>query len=106
MKATILTTFLFASIVSLGPANRGWAQQLGASATRVRLRDEKPILLRSDLVSLTVSVTDPQGRSVYGLDRGAFTVLDENVRQEISYFSNEDSPASVAIVFDVSASMD
>jgi Ca-activated chloride channel family protein len=81
------------------------SRQVSATATRAEARDDKPILLNSDLVSLTAIVTDTQGRSVSGLNKSAFIVLDESVPQEISYFSDEDSPASVAIVFDVSASM-
>jgi Ca-activated chloride channel family protein len=69
-------------------------------------RDDRPIILNSDLVSLTVTVTDKHGRSITGLERSAFSVLDEKVPQEISYFSDGDSPASIAILFDVSGSMD
>jgi Ca-activated chloride channel family protein len=69
------------------------------------LRSDKPIVITSNLVSLRVSVTDSHGRSIAGLSKDAFTIYDENVAQEISYFSDENTPASVAIVFDVSASM-
>lgn len=109
MKSKILTVALITFIAMVGSAQKIFAQrpdhQTGTVVTRVGLREDKPIVLNSDLISLTVNVTDTHGRSVSGLDRSAFTVLDEGVPQEISYFSDEDSPASVAIVFDVSGSM-
>ncbi len=109
MKSQTLIAAIIPFVAMLGSSQRVLAQhadhQMGKAATRAGLRDDKPIVLNSDLVSLTVNVTDTHGRSVPGLDKSAFTVLDEGVPQEIRYFSDEDSPASVAIVFDVSGSM-
>jgi len=67
--------------------------------------DEQQIVINTDLITLTVSVTDADGISVSGLDKRTFTVFDDKVPQEISFFSDEDAPASVGIVFDVSNSM-
>lgn len=67
-------------------------------------RDE-PLLINTDLVSLNVSVTDSYGRAVAGLDRSAFKIFDNKVPQAISFFSDEDAPASIAVVFDTSGSM-
>ncbi len=63
------------------------------------------LTISTELVSLTVTVTDKQGRYMPGLDRGAFAVYEDDVRQEISFFSDRDAPASVGVVFDVSGSM-
>ena len=67
--------------------------------------DERALVVNADLVTFTVTVTDREGRHVGGLERGDFTVLDDGVPQEISFFSDDDAPASVAVVFDTSASM-
>ena len=64
-----------------------------------------PVIVNTDLITLTVTVTDTYGRYVSGLSRGAFTLLDEKVPQEITYFSDDDSPVSVGVIFDVSGSM-
>lgn len=61
--------------------------------------------VRTDLVSLTLTVTDLYGRYVSGLTKNAFTILDNNQEQEITYFSDADAPVSVGILFDVSGSM-
>jgi Ca-activated chloride channel family protein len=105
LMATAIVTFTAMLSFVQVPLAQHQKDRLGAMATRAGARDEKPIVLTANLVSLTVNVLDANGHSVSGLDKSAFTVLDENVPQEIRYFSNEDSPASVAIVFDVSASM-
>jgi VWFA-related protein len=57
------------------------------------------------MVSLTVSVTGEAGRHLSDLKRESFTVYEAGVRQEIAHFSIVDQPASISIVFDVSASM-
>jgi Ca-activated chloride channel family protein len=65
----------------------------------------RPVTLRTDLVTLTLTVTDLYGRYVSGLNKKAFSVLDNNQEQDITYFSDSDAPVSVGILFDVSGSM-
>lgn len=67
--------------------------------------DGRPITIKTDLVTLTLTVTDVYGRYVSGLSKNAFTILDNNQEQEITYFSDADAPVSVGILFDVSDSM-
>jgi Ca-activated chloride channel family protein len=64
-----------------------------------------PVIVNTDLITLTVTVTDTYGRYVSGLSKSAFTVLDEKKPQEITFFSDDDSPVSVGVIFDVSGSM-
>jgi Ca-activated chloride channel homolog len=59
----------------------------------------------TDLVSLTVTVTDSFNRLVMDLDRGNFEIYEDKVKQEISFFSAADAPVNLGIVFDVSGSM-
>ncbi len=63
------------------------------------------IKLETQVVSLTVSITDKQGQPVTGLEKPAFQIFEDNVPQEISYFSYRDQPLSVSVVFDLSGSM-
>jgi len=67
--------------------------------------DTKPVIVHSDLITLTVTVTDTYGRFVTGLGKNAFTIFDDKNQQEISFFSDEDAPVSLGVVFDVSGSM-
>ncbi|MBX7171909.1 MAG: VWA domain-containing protein [Pyrinomonadaceae bacterium] len=66
---------------------------------------EKEIKIQTDLVTLTLTVTDQFGRYVSGLTKSAFTVVDNNEEQDLTYFSTTDAPVSVGILFDVSGSM-
>ena len=65
----------------------------------------EPLITPTDLVTLTVTVTDTYGRYVSGLNKSAFSVLDEKQPQEITFFSDDDAPVSVGVIFDVSGSM-
>jgi len=67
--------------------------------------DTKPVIVHSDLITLTVTVTDTYGRFVTGLNKNAFSIFDDKSEQEISFFSDEDAPVSLGVVFDVSGSM-
>ena len=67
--------------------------------------DKGVVITNTDLITLTVTVTDTYGRFVSGLNKNAFTVLDEKKPQEITFFSDDDSPVSVGVIFDVSGSM-
>lgn len=79
----------------------------GNPSTQQRMGSELdgPVIVNTDLITLTVTVTDTYGRYVSGLSKKAFTILDEKQPQEITFFSDDDSPVSVGVIFDVSGSM-
>ena len=66
---------------------------------------DEPVKIKTDLVTLTLTVTDLYGRYVSGLTKEAFSVSDNNQQQDITFFSDSDAPVSVGILFDVSGSM-
>lgn len=59
----------------------------------------------SELVVLPVTVTDKSGRLITDVPRESFAIYDEGRPQQISAFSNEDIPVSIALVIDDSGSM-
>ena len=68
--------------------------------------DEKgPVITNTDLITFTVTVTDIYGRFVSGLGKNAFSIFDDKTQQDILFFSDEDAPVSVGVLFDVSGSM-
>jgi Ca-activated chloride channel family protein len=71
----------------------------GASHPGARLRVDV------NLVRVPTTVTDPMNRLVTGLEKENFTVSDNNVPQTIKYFSSEDAPITIGVVFDLSGSM-
>jgi Ca-activated chloride channel homolog len=58
-----------------------------------------------DLALVNVTVTDPYNRLVTGLEPDNFRIFENNVEQEIQYFSSEDVPISIGVIFDLSGSM-
>jgi len=90
-------TTLVASLVLAGAI-------VAALQAQTKAGDER-LTVNTDLVTLSVSVTNADGRAVTGLDKSAFTVFDNKAPQEIRFFSDEDAPASIAVVFDTSGSM-
>ena len=90
-------------ILSIAAASSAAAQE--PQPTETPDVDPKRIDVKTDLITLTLTVTDLYGRYVSGLTKQAFTIQDEGKEQEITFFSDADSPASVGILFDVSGSM-
>ncbi len=80
----------------------------GVSGQQQRLdqvQDAGVIKQRTAVVTVNVSVTDKQYRQISGLSKEHFEIFEDKVRQNIEFFSDEDRPASVGIVFDLSGSM-
>ena len=59
-----------------------------------------------DVVSLSVTVTDKDGRYISGLDKANFQVYEDGALQEIVYFSKEHQPISLTLLMDTSTSME
>jgi VWFA-related protein len=92
------------------PQPRTWivaASIVGFAVTGAARQDDPPSFKAgsSDLVVVPVTVTDKQGRLLSDLEREAFVVYDNDRRQEIAFFTHEDTPVSVALVIDNSGSM-
>ena len=58
-----------------------------------------------DLVALNVVVTDGDQKFVSGLTPADFTVFEDGIQQEVSFFGASDVPLDLAILLDTSASM-
>jgi Ca-activated chloride channel family protein len=58
-----------------------------------------------ELINVTATVTDGEGRFVSGLRKDDFTVYEDGQPQEITHFSNERVPVSLGIALDTSGSM-
>ena len=75
-------------------------RQQAAIPSRPQRESDRPTQL------VTVTVTDPQGRYVPGLQREDFVVYEDGVPQEITYFNTgENEPVSMGLVVDTSGSM-
>jgi len=59
-----------------------------------------------EVINLNVSVTDGRGHYVTDLSDKNFAVFEDGVRQELSLYTHENLPISLALLLDTSASMD
>jgi Ca-activated chloride channel family protein len=94
---TLLTCVLFA----LGASKTALCQQTTAKpadSPASQLQNAKPLVF-------TVTVTNKKGDYVTGLERSHFTLLDDKMPRDITYFKAQDEPLSIGILLDVSRSM-
>jgi Ca-activated chloride channel family protein len=68
-------------------------------------RTPEAIELSSELVVLDVAVVDQANHTLTNLKQEDFTIYENNVRQPVSFFSEEEAPTSLGLVIDTSRSM-
>ena len=73
--------------------------QLGAQGTEGTFRSGV------DLVSVNVIVTDNRDKFVTGLTQNDFTVFEDGIQQDVSFFAAANVPLDLAILLDMSSSM-
>jgi len=59
-----------------------------------------------DIVSLNVTVTDGTGRYVTDLDQGEFSLFEDGVKQDLTFFNRRPQPIALSLLLDSSASME
>jgi Ca-activated chloride channel family protein len=95
-------TSLFVAVALTAGVGTLTAQQ---GPARPDARDTPGFRSGVDLVNVTATVLDAAGRFVPGLRQDDFTLYENGVRQELTYFSAERVPVSLGIVLDTSGSM-
>lgn len=75
-------------------------------ATIVHAQQTKSLKVDVDLVMVNVTVSDGDSKLVNDLKADNFHVFEDKVEQKIRYFSTEQQPLSLGMVFDVSHSME
>lgn len=81
----------------------GPAPPLPQETQKIKKGDALKIQTEMTLVGATV--TDPLGRIVTGLEREDFRVFEDGAEQEVTWFSSQDVPVSIGVIFDMSGSM-
>jgi VWFA-related protein len=69
------------------------------------LRDNRVLRSGIEVVTVTATVRDSQGRLVTGLGQDAFDVYEDGVPQKITQFTSERVPISLGVLLDTSDSM-
>jgi VWFA-related protein len=99
MRVSLFLSFVLAGVGLLPSSFSLLASSLLTSQERPTFKAE------SELVVLHVSVRDRGGRYISGLDRDAFTVIDDGKPQTLAMFSADEVPASIGFLIDNSNSM-
>ena len=112
--------FLFLPITFYSFFAAPWASPEDATSITPRVRtsdadkdanspvvEKRAATLRVDttLVQINVTVSDPLNRFVDGLEKEHFRLFEDKVEQTILHLSRQDTPLSIVLVFDTSASM-
>jgi len=71
------------------------------NSTPRSIQREAPVAQSPVFVTLNVIVTDRNGHYVEGLSPDQFEIYDNDVKQEITHFSTDDSAAAIGIVYEV-----
>ncbi|MBS1796139.1 MAG: VWA domain-containing protein [Acidobacteria bacterium] len=75
-----------------------------ADQTKTEGGDDEPIKVETNLVTMPVSVTDRNGFYISDLMQKNFKIFEDGVEQEVAYFATSESPFTVVLLIDVSAS--
>jgi Ca-activated chloride channel family protein len=83
------------------------AAAIAGAVVSIAAQDQEGFRFKSgvDLVNVTATVTNDDGRFVSGLRREDFTVYEDGRLQEVSHFSSDRVPVSLGIILDASGSM-
>ena len=74
-----------------------------AQDTQTRDQDE-PIRLKTDLVTVTASVTGANAGAIKALNEGDFTIYEDGVKQKIAHFAATEEPFTLLLLLDISGS--
>jgi len=66
---------------------------------------DQTISVDVDLVLVNAAISDSKGRMVTGLQQENFRIWEDKVEQKVEYFSSEDTPMSIGLIFDATGSM-
>ena len=98
---------LVATAVVVSSPSRAFVQLAQAQSSSSR-EQEKPQIFKAgvDVVSLNVTVVDAQNRYVTDITEQEFSVFEDGLKQELTYFNRTSLPIALSLLIDTSASME
>jgi Ca-activated chloride channel family protein len=109
VKSTILAAIASITTLVVVRAQGTSGQAQGAprqTPETPRQAPQTPFRAGVDLVSLNVIVSDGSGHYVTDLDKDAFNVFEDGVKQDVTFFTKSNLPIALALLLDTSASME
>ena len=77
-----------------------------AQAPAAGQRPGAPFRAGVEVVSLNVTVMDGMNRYIIDLDQADFTVFEDGVKQDLTFFNRRQQPIALSLLLDSSASME
>jgi Ca-activated chloride channel homolog len=99
-RPSLRLPFFFLAVAALILTN------FNASSRAQNPQDDDVVRVETDLVVLNVAATNGVGAYVHGLERANFKIYEDGQEQAITNFSREETPFAVALLLDVSGSME
>jgi len=78
--------------------------QLAAIAQDPQRDQDEPIRLKTDLVTVTASVTSANGGAIKSLKAEDFSIYENGVKQKIAHFAATEEPYTLLLLLDISGS--
>ena len=82
------------------------AALVASSWVAATAQPQQPFRTGIDLVSLNVTVTDGSTRYITDLNQEDFSVFEDGVKQDVTFFNKTNLPIALALLLDTSASME
>lgn len=101
----IAATVLSSPVLLTGDADPALRTNPARDDLNLEFSRREIIKVDVEMALINVTVTDPIGRMVTGLDKEHFVLKEDNKPQVIEQFGAEEAPLSLAVVFDASGSM-
>src|SRR5215470_12441157 len=102
LVSVCLAVVLVVPAATIPPAQEKKVQPPGSRQPE----QDEPLRLHSDLVVVSVTVTDKNGQYAHGLTLKDFNVLEDEKAQTVNSFFAEETPFAAAILIDMSGSME
>lgn len=102
---TCLVALVGAGVFASQPPGPAATAQPGVQKPRGQRSSRPQLWSGIDVVAVTVTVNDAQGRLVRGLERDDFVAFEDGTEQPITQFIGTRVPVSVGLLLDVSESM-
>jgi Ca-activated chloride channel family protein len=107
LRPTLIFLTAVASVVVISAqTNQTPPAQPAPAGAQPPSRQSPPFRAGVDLVSLNVAVTDATAHYVTTLEQEDFSVFEDGMKQEVTFFSRTNLPIALALMMDTSASMD
>jgi Ca-activated chloride channel family protein len=105
LKNSFIAFIVALTFVSFNGLTIAESKQNKKSPDEQKNEQDEPLRLNTDLVVLSVTVTNEAGKYAHGLKAKDFALTEDGVTQAVDSFSAEEAPFAAAILVDMSGSM-